>query len=77
MNTLSKEKYSIQRKYIDVWIKNHPDKPLVDEVSYMALATGVPIIITIEFVMEIVGRVKELQELQERLMKFYKIDAVV
>lgn len=77
MTTLSKEQYAIQREPIRLWLKNKPDADIRKEISYMAISTNVPIIIVVEFVMEIVGRTEELLTAQKRLMEFYHIDGIV
>lgn len=74
---LSKEKYSVQREPVRLWLKNKPKADLLKEISYIAISTNVPIIIVVEYVMEIVGRTEELLSTQKRLMEFYHIDEIV
>jgi hypothetical protein len=77
MIKLNKEYYALRRPYIHTWITNKPDVDLENEISYITLATGVPVIIVLEFVMEIIGRKEELVAKQHRLMKFYQVDEII
>lgn len=77
MVVLEKEKYNLQREYIRNWITTKPDNDIREDISMIAIVTYCPIIVVMEFVMEIKGFTPELMAIQERLMKFYHIDKVV
>lgn len=74
---LNKEKYSIQRVVIKNWLDNKPDCDITKEISHIALATHCPIILVVEFIMEIRGELSELLVLKKKLMEFYGVTDVV
>ena len=75
--TISKAKYQISREPIKLWLETKPYTDIDREISHMALYTGAPVIIVIEYVMEVLGRTEELLAKQRKLMDFYHVSAVV
>lgn len=75
--TISKSQYQVARAPIKLWLETKPCLDLGREISHMALYTGAPVIIVIEYVMEILGRSEELLAKQQELMDFYHVDGIV
>jgi hypothetical protein len=73
---LIKEHYSIQRQPIKNWLDSKPDCDLVKEASSISVGTGCPILVVVEFIMEIKGETTELLSLRKRLLNFYNVDRV-
>lgn len=72
-----KEIYAVQRKYISKWLDDRPGCNLCEQVSPIVEATRCPVIVVVEFIMEIKGRTDELVALQDMLMKFYGVTEVI
>jgi len=73
---LSKSRYQINRAAVKAWFITKPDADLCKEASAIAMATGCPIIIIVEYMMEEFGRTQALIDKQNYLMKFYNAEVV-
>lgn len=69
---LSISKYQVNRKTVADWFNTKPDPDMSKEASYLALATGCPIIIVVEYMMDHFGRTEELLGIQKKLCSWYK-----
>lgn len=74
---MDKEKYAACRAPIKHWLETKSFDDLEKEISSITLYTGAPIIVVIEFVMEIKGRLPNLVAMQNRLMAFYHIKELI
>lgn len=73
---LSISKYAVNRKTVADWFITRPNPNLPKEASNLALATGCPIIIVVEYMMDHFGRTEELLALQKKLCDWYKDEVI-
>ena len=73
---LSISKYQVNRKTVADWFLTRPNPDMSREASNLALATGCPIIIVLEYMMDHFGRTEELLKKQNSLIEWYKDEVI-
>ena len=73
---LSISKYAVNRKTVAEWFNTRPNPDMSREASNLAISTGCPIIIVLEYMMDHFGRTEELLAKQKSLMDWYRDEVV-
>lgn len=73
---LKLSKYRLSAPLIPLWFRNKPDADKLEEVSKIAVATNIPIIVVACYVGEEFGFNTALLDKIERLKTFYRVSGI-
>lgn len=75
--TLDCDKYRLSQAFVITLASSIPKGNLIPELGMLAIATSVPIIIVVHYLIEVYGPTKDLLTSLETFKKFYGIDEVI
>lgn len=59
------------------WLDANKDKPILDQIPKISLATNCPLVVVSHLVGEVSGYTAELNTYIDRLTKYYHVDSVI
>ena len=67
-------KYDAIRIYVKYWVKNYPERDILNSIDLIAVTNHCPLIVVAHFFGETVGYTDEIKKLINGLIKFYQYD---